>query len=479
MGREQINVQDVGGENLHLEPPLADAIDASAKPTAYWEYQTHGLAYLLSQKGLWTTAAMRRAIENLPTAAYKNRSYYERWSAAIAAISLERGTFSQQELDEELGQDEPAPYVRYKQGDYVRVRREDASVRFRKPHLRTPGYIFNLVGWLATDCIGNLEDPDVDAHHYLKGPRQPLYRVRFLQADVWEGYDEHEKDEVEMEIVQPWLLPATEDEFAQQQKQRSKLHFHPREEAAHGLEHEHDHGEHEHGHDHVHEGRVQVEQTAVDREGQDAGKSRLLSAIIRVLLRKGLINTQELQRWVENLESWGQKPLGPRLVAKAWADPEFKKRLLAEGVGAAKEVDAHVGLFARPAGGVTEASKDLTGLILKALENTPEVHHLVVCTLCSCYPIAILGISPSWYKARSYRARAVREPRAVLKEFGTVLPTEQRITVVDSNADTRFIVIPQRPAGTEGWSEEHLQVLVTRDSMIGVSLALQPSTIGS
>lgn len=113
MGREQINVQDVGGENLHLEPPLADAIDASAKPTAYWEYQTHGLAYLLSQKGLWTTAAMRRAIENLPTAAYKNRSYYERWSAAIAAISLERGTFSQQELDEELGQDEPAPYVRY------------------------------------------------------------------------------------------------------------------------------------------------------------------------------------------------------------------------------------------------------------------------------------------------------------------------------------------------------------------------------
>jgi nitrile hydratase len=141
------------------------------------------------------------------------------------------------------------------------------------------------------------------------------------------------------------------------------------------------------------------------------------------------------------------------VVARAWTDPAFKARLLANGTTACEEL------------GIEMAATKLV-----VVESTPDVHNLVVCTLCSCYPRMLLGLPPDWYKSRAYRARAVREPRAVLREFGTELPDGVTVRVHDSTADMRYLVLPLRPTGTEGWSEERLAGLVTRDSMVGVSV---------
>jgi nitrile hydratase len=141
------------------------------------------------------------------------------------------------------------------------------------------------------------------------------------------------------------------------------------------------------------------------------------------------------------------------MVARAWADPAYKKRLLADGTKAAAE-------FGIPMGDAE----------LIVVENTPKVHNMIVCTLCSCYPRTVLGLPPDWYKSKSYRSRAVIEPRAVLKEFGTTVPDDITVRVHDSNADMRYLVLPMRPPGTEGWSEEKLAGIVTRDSMVGVTV---------
>jgi len=161
---------------------------------------------------------------------------------------------------------------------------------------------------------------------------------------------------------------------------------------------------------------------------------------------------------IEAIDSW-TPALGARLVARAWIDPAFKARLLSDAPSAARELGIEPG-----------------ATLLVVLENTPERHNLVVCTLCSCYPKRILGIPPDWYKSRAYRSRAVREPRAVLAEFGTELPAEAAVHVHDSTADLRYLVLPMRPPGTETMSEEELAALVTRDSMIGVALPHAPSS---
>ena len=141
------------------------------------------------------------------------------------------------------------------------------------------------------------------------------------------------------------------------------------------------------------------------------------------------------------------------MIARAWLDAEFKKRLLADGKAACAEVGI-----------------DLEADRLIAVENTPEVHNLIVCTLCSCYPRGLLGMPPTWYKSSNYRSRVVYEPRAVLKEFGTVLPDDVTVRVHDSNADMRYVVIPMRPAGTDGWTEEQLARIATRDTLVGVTV---------
>jgi len=207
----------------------------------------------------------------------------------------------------------------------------------------------------------------------------------------------------------------------------------------------HSHGNHDHG-DHSH----------APVTGQDEGppgEYEIMSRAMQELMeQKGVITAEQIRRRMEQFEE--DLPYrGARVVAHAWTDPQFKKRLLDDGKAAC-----------------TEFGIDLEADRLIAVENTPDVHNVIVCTLCSCYPRALLGMPPTWYKSKNYRSRVVFEPRAVLKEFGTVLPDQVTVRVHDSNADMRYVVIPMRPAGTENWSEERLAGILTRDTLVGVTV---------
>lgn len=174
-------------------------------------------------------------------------------------------------------------------------------------------------------------------------------------------------------------------------------------------------------------------------------------ALRELLIEKNIFSADDVRRQIEFMD--GRSPgIGARLVAHAWRDAEFKARALANGSAAAQEIGIEVGP---------------TKLIV--LENTDKIHNLVVCTLCSCYPRMLLGLPPDWYKSKAYRSRAVRDPRAVLREFGTEIPNEVEVRVHDSTADMRYLVLPLRPVGAERLSESELAQLVTRDSMIGVA----------
>jgi nitrile hydratase alpha subunit len=203
-------------------------------------------------------------------------------------------------------------------------------------------------------------------------------------------------------------------------------------------------GHHDHdGHDHAH-----PEISEVGRPGYYAV---LETAVRELLIERKLIGADEIRRQIEVLDS-RTPALGAKVVARAWVDPAFKGRLLANGRAACEELGI--------------SFYDDTQLIV--LENTDKVHNLIVCTLCSCYPRPVLGLPPDWYKLKPYRARAVSEPRAVLAEFGTEIPPDVEVRVSDSTAFVRYLVLPLRPAGTEAYGEEQLAELVTRDAMIGV-----------
>jgi nitrile hydratase subunit alpha len=184
-------------------------------------------------------------------------------------------------------------------------------------------------------------------------------------------------------------------------------------------------------------------------------------ALETVLTEKGYVDPAALDVLIETYETKVGPRNGARVVARAWADPAYKARLLADATAAIAEL----GFTGRQ------------GEHVVAVENTAETHHMVVCTLCSCYPWPVLGLPPVWYKSAPYRSRAVKDPRGVLKEFGVTLPDNVAIRVWDSTAEVRYLVLPQRPAGTEGWSEERLAELVTRDSMIGTALPKQPQDL--
>jgi nitrile hydratase len=181
-------------------------------------------------------------------------------------------------------------------------------------------------------------------------------------------------------------------------------------------------------------------------------------ALETILTEKGYIDPATLDAVVDAYETKIGPHRGARVVAKAWTDPQFKRALLADATGA-----------------ITAAKMfDRISDHLIAVANTAKQHNVVVCTLCSCYPWDMLGLPPVWYKSAPYRSRTVRDPRGVLREFGVELPAETEVRVWDSTAETRYIVIPERPAGTEGWSEEKLATLVTRNAMIGTGLPLAP-----
>jgi len=219
-------------------------------------------------------------------------------------------------------------------------------------------------------------------------------------------------------------------------------------------DHDHDH-DHDHGHDHGHDHEHPHEPITNGGEAPAAARARALEEL---LVEKGLIRREDVRQRIDWLVSRSPAD-GARLVARAWVDPEFKQRLLADARAAALEL----GLDPGPSP------------VVVAVENTPAVHHMVVCTLCSCYPRALLGPPPAWYKSLPYRSRAVSDPRGVLTEFGVELDDDVELRVLDSTADIRYLVIPRRPAGSEGLDEEELAALVTRDAMIGVAQPAAPA----
>ena len=203
---------------------------------------------------------------------------------------------------------------------------------------------------------------------------------------------------------------------------------------------EHEHHDHEHPHP-----------TRPDADEALSYYQVMEIAVRELLIENGVLSADDVRRQIENMD--GRTPArGAAVVARAWTDPAFKAKLLAEGNPALEDIGMDRGPYK-----------------LVVVENTPQVHNVVVCTLCSCYPRWLLGLPPDWYKSRSYRSRTVREPRAVLREFGLDLPDDVSVRVHDSTADMRYLVLPARPAGTEGWTEEQLAAIVTRDCMIGVA----------
>jgi len=208
-------------------------------------------------------------------------------------------------------------------------------------------------------------------------------------------------------------------------------------------DHDHDHDDHDHDHDHETLSEVELRVRAIES----------------LLVEKGYVNPEALDALIETYETKVGPRNGAHVVAKAWSDPEFRAWLLEDGTAAI----ASLGYTGRQ------------GEHIMVVENTPKVHNMVVCTLCSCYPWPVLGLPPVWYKSSPYRARAVIDPRGVLEEFGVTLPDDVEIVVWDSTAEMRYLVLPMRPEGTEGWSEEALADIVTRNSMIGTGVVGKPA----
>ncbi|MBP1154497.1 MULTISPECIES: nitrile hydratase subunit alpha [unclassified Paenibacillus] len=200
-----------------------------------------------------------------------------------------------------------------------------------------------------------------------------------------------------------------------------------------------DHHHHHHDHNHPHKLPESFEEMRT-------------MAIESLLIEKGLISTEEVDELIRYFVSDIGPMNGSKVVARAWVDPEFKQKILENGNLAFTEL------------GLKNMQSDLV-----VLENTPGIHHVVVCTLCSCYPWALLGLPPTWYKSTAYRSRVVIDPRSVLQEFGVELEDSVEIRVVDSNAEVRYLILPERPPGTEHMTEEELTAIITRDAMIGVA----------
>ncbi len=218
------------------------------------------------------------------------------------------------------------------------------------------------------------------------------------------------------------------------------------------------HNDHDHDHDHDHhhhgDGQPHRHPPQRDHDADPASPYEVLEQAVRdLLIEKGVLTADEISAQVDLMDS-RTPALGAKVVARAWVDPAFKARLLENTRSALTELGIDIGSLAD----------------FRTVENTPDVHNIVVCTLCSCYPKLLLGIPPAWYKSLAYRSRVVVDPHGVLKEFGLVLPDGIEARVHDSTADLRYLVLPQRPEGTEGWSEEQLAEIVTRDCMIGTAV---------
>jgi nitrile hydratase len=225
-------------------------------------------------------------------------------------------------------------------------------------------------------------------------------------------------------------------------------------------DHDHDHDGHDHHHDHDH---AHPHGSPHDHDLGPASPYEVLERAVReLLIEKGVLTAEEINAQIDLMDS-RSPALGAKVVARAWTDPAFKSRLLADTKAALADLGIDIGTLAE----------------FRTVENTPTTHNVIVCTLCSCYPKMLLGIPPAWYKSLAYRSRVVVDPRGVLGEFGVQVPPSVEVRVHDSTADLRYLVLPMRPAGTEGWSEERLAATVTRDCMIGTGVPQASSAVAS
>jgi nitrile hydratase len=514
---------DVGG----VESLLGVHVSTSDRPLLQWERETNALLIALVRKRKLTTDELRRCVEALEPEAHAEWGYFDKWAAAIGRALVERGEFTGAQLDSALGLAIPPidPLrPRFRPGDRVRVRVESAPARWRKPHVRVPGYLFGAVGTVAShegafadpsflalgplfpaagdEAAGGATRQPIQSSPIQSSPPQAngsaapsapelsppapepgqslaaaplahLYRVTFSQAELWPAYEGSARDLVNAEVYEPWLVPAPPPSHGSggntlaTQRAIQPPHDVGNGDAATHSEHEHSHS-HSHGHAHVHLPRAEAEARAAASEPAESIGERMVAAIVQLLAERGVVRPGELRAIVDQMDTGPAGVLpGQRLIARAWLDPSFKARLLDDATAAAAEL------------GISAGNPN-AATVLKVVECTEAEHQIVVCTLCSCYPAALLGPSPAWYKSAAYRARAVREPRALLADsFGLQLPATTSLRVHDSTADLRFCVLPLRPEGTEGLSEEELYRLVTRDTMVGVAQCQLPAQLAA
>lgn len=347
-----IGFHDVGSL-LHRSEPICTA----DKELKYWEKCIHSLLVVLATKSppLITTDELRRGVENLEENIYKEWGYYERWSASMTTILLERGVLSQLEFDKELiGEsivDNNETIEPFKVGDIVSVKHEDTRCRWRKPHLRCPGYIFGCTGRVER-FIGSFKDPFFLAFRG-EGPLQHLYTVSFFNRDIWQ-YFESNSDSTTVEIYHGWLTKVQNccesnvrdehigalscDNSTAHNKSSNNNEEKQLDDNGHNHEHNHEHNhdhDYEHdvsdGHSHTHLPRIVVEQNAVGREIPDTLGQLVGEALLRALVKKRITTLEEIRRGVEKLDDAGKRLDGATLVLKAWLDPEFKNRLLLDG----------------------------------------------------------------------------------------------------------------------------------------------------
>lgn len=432
---------DVGGASALLGARL----DLSESKLDHWEIETHALLVTLVGSSKLKVDELRSGIEQLDPLRYSGWTYYDKWAASIATAALSRGYASEDELNAALGDASVGEKPKFKEGDIVRVKKDNSRLcGWRKPHVRVPGYIFGAVG-VVERFRGTFGDPEFLAFRGTAA-EQPLFTVRFSQAALGWGEDDAV---VSADIYQGWLQAATPEELLNVPER--SLCYHHEQPSMHSELHD----------DHEHVSRYETELQAVTAQSPETPGERLATALVDVLSQNGHLDLSQLRLAVEAVEHLAnpQTPesIGPRLVARAWKVPSFKARLLD---------DAQAALLADFG---FDACNSTAPTKLVAVADQPGLKHIVVCTLCSCYPISVLGISPAWYKDVKYRARAVREPRRLLaQEFGIHISEETQIKVCDSTADCRYIVIPHPPPGVDRLGEADLAALVTRDCMIGV-----------
>ncbi|KAJ1457720.1 nitrile hydratase [Pelagophyceae sp. CCMP2097] len=473
---------DVGGLPSLQAPP----IDTTLSNVSGWEAECHALFAVLARQGRVSTDGLRRAVEGLAPQQYETWTYYERWSASLAELLREEGTVSPGELEaalfgDDADADAAAPCARFAAGQRVRVLdAERRRTQWRRPHLRTPGYVYGATGTVERVC-GRFADPSLAAYG-AKAFDQRLYRVAFDAAALWQDVGPAAEvatagDAVEVEIYESWLEEAVDDDHPSAGRSADHAsaggsataaapdhsHDHGHHALGHSHAHAHGHDDHAHAHSHGHDGHVhlrrdELERAAVDKEGPPRPGEAVHHALLDILVRKGVVSRLDVNSMITQLQSAGARLDGARLVARAWTDASFRAALLQDGNAAAKTLGIN-------------ASNPNAPTMLTVVENTAEVHNVIVCTLCSCYPAALLGLSPPWYKSRNYRARAVRNPRNMLLEaFELAVPASKKIRVHDSTADLRYLVLPMRPPGTDGLDEDALRQLVTRDSMLGTAV---------